>query len=58
VTSKTSQARRRLTKRANEGFRRYPIGTLAFYGPDDRRATKLVASIVEGEGKEPSVMEK
>jgi len=58
VSSKTSQARKRLTKRAKKGFQGYPIGTLAFYGPDDRRATKLVASIVEREGEEPSVMEK
>jgi len=47
-----------LANRARKGFRGYPIGTLAFYGPDDRRATKLVASIVEGEDEEPSVMEK
>ena len=47
-----------MAKRAKKGFRGYPVGTLAFYGPDDRRATKLVASIVEREGKEPSVMKK
>ena len=58
MSSKTSQARKRLAKRAKKGFRGYPVGTLAFYGPDDRRATKLVASIVEGEDEEPSVMEK
>jgi hypothetical protein len=58
VSRKTSQARKRLSKRAKKGFRGYPIGTLAFYGPDDRRATKLVASIVEREGAEPSVMQK
>lgn len=46
MPSKTSQARKRLAKK---GFRGYPVGTLAFYGPDDRRATKMVASIVEGE---------
>jgi len=49
---------KRLTKKAKKGFRGYPVGTLAFYGPDDRRATNLVASIVEGEDEEPSVTEK
>ena len=58
MPSKTSQARKRLAKKAKKGFRGYPVGTLAFYGPDDQRATKLVASIVEGEDEEPSVMEK
>jgi hypothetical protein len=26
-----------LTRTANRGFRGYPIATVAFYGPDDRR---------------------
>ena len=58
MPSRTSQAKKRLAKKAKKGFRGYPVGTLAFYGPDDQRATKLVASIVEGEDEEPSVMEK
>ena len=44
--------RKRLEKRAKKGFRGYPIGSLAFYGPDDRVATKMVASIVHGEREE------
>lgn len=27
-------------------FQGYPIGTIAYYGPDDRTATKAVASII------------
>jgi len=27
-------------------FQGYPIGTVAYYGPDDRTATKAVASII------------
>lgn len=34
------------------------MGTIACYGPDDRRATKLVVSIVEHDGAEPSEMRK
>lgn len=45
--------RRELEKRAKAGFRGYPMGTLAFYGPDDRRATKAVASVLRAEGEEP-----
>jgi len=44
--------RKRLEKKAKKGFRGYPIGSLAFYGPDDRMATKMVASIVHGEREE------
>ncbi len=31
----------------------YPVGTLIFYGPDNRHASKLVASVCEYEGAEP-----
>ena len=32
---------------------RYPIGTLALYGPDDRRTTKIVAAVIKRDGAEP-----
>ena len=35
------QARKRLTKKAKKGFRGFPVATVAFYGPDNRRASKL-----------------
>ena len=53
-----AQLRKRLAKKAKRGFRGYPVGTVACYGPDDGRASKLVASIVEGEGAEPPEMKK
>lgn len=40
------------------GFRGYPIGTVAYYGPDNKKAVKAVAAIIRGEGEEPSVMKK
>ncbi len=55
---RTTLLRKRLTKKAKRGFRGYPVGTIACYGPDDRRATKLVASIIEYEDAEPSEMRK
>lgn len=33
-------------------MRGYPVGTIAFYGPDDRRASKVAASIIRHEGAE------
>jgi hypothetical protein len=41
---------KQLTKKARRGMRGYPLGTVAYYGPDDRRATKVVASIRFREG--------
>jgi hypothetical protein len=35
------RARKRLRKRAKTGLRGYPVATVALYGPDDTRATKL-----------------
>lgn len=49
---------KRLRKKARRGFRGYPLATLAFYGPDDRRASKVVAAIMEGEDDGPSQMRK
>src|SRR5689334_13715439 len=46
------QARKRLTKKAKKGFRGYPVATVAFYGPDDRRASKLAVGIVLAENEE------
>ena len=46
------QARKRLTKKAKKGFRGYPVATVAFYGPDDRRASKLAVGIVLAENVE------
>ncbi len=47
-----------LKKKARRGFRGYPVATLAFYGPDDTRATKVAVGIVTTEGAEPVVLER
>jgi hypothetical protein len=36
---------KRLAKKARRGMRGYPLGTVAFYGPDDKRATKVAAGV-------------
>lgn len=47
-----------LTKRARKGDKGFPIVTIAFYGPDNKRASKVVCSIFEYEGAEPEPMKK
>jgi hypothetical protein len=44
-----------LTKWANRGFRGYPV---AFYGPDDRRASKVAVGILPKDGAEASDLER
>jgi hypothetical protein len=53
-----ARAKKRLAKKAKRGFRGYPVGTLSCYGPDDRRASKLVAAVIEHEGGEATHMRK
>src|SRR5918998_2816152 len=48
------QARKRLAKKAKRGFRGFPVATVAFYGPDDRTATKVAVGIVLAEDQEPA----
>jgi hypothetical protein len=37
----------------NNTERKYPIGTLIYYGPDDQTVTKITAGIVLGEDQTP-----
>ena len=41
--------RRALRSKAKRGFRGYPIATVAFYGPDGDRASKVAVGIVADE---------
>jgi len=47
-----------LKKKTRRGFRGYPIATIAFYGPDDKRASKAAVAIVNAEGAEPSALQR
>ena len=44
----------RLAKRSRRGFRGFPAATVAYYGPDDTRASKVVVTIVPSKGAEPT----
>jgi hypothetical protein len=44
-----------LRKKAKHGMRGYPVGTIAFYGPDNLRATKVAVSVIAQEGAEPNL---
>jgi hypothetical protein len=58
VSFKDRWLREKLKKKAQKGFRGYPIATIAHYGPNDQHATKVVVSIIRTEGGEPELMTK
>jgi hypothetical protein len=44
----------RLAKRSRRGFRGFPAATVAFYGPDSSRASRVVVTIVPAKDSEPT----
>jgi hypothetical protein len=46
-----------LSKKAKRGFRGFPVATVALYGPDNKRASKIALGIVLQEGAQP-IMER
>ena len=50
--------RERLRRKSERGFQGYPIGTIAFYGPDSQRATKFAVGIVHRDREPVREMEK
>ena len=58
--SRKPRRRRRQTQRPRAQRRqeiKYPIATVAYYGPDDKTVTKIAVGIVESEDTEP-IMER
>jgi hypothetical protein len=50
------RSKSQLGKRAKQGFRGYPVATIAFYGPTAEQASKVTVGIVEREDAEPDIM--
>jgi len=53
-----SKAEIKIRKMARKGFRGFPVATIAFYGPDDEKATKVAVGIVENDDEEPTFLER
>ncbi len=47
-----------LERKARKGFRGYPAATIAYYGPDNSRATKVAVGIIQEEGGEADILER
>jgi len=48
----------RLKKRASKGARGYPVASIAFYGPTDKVASKVVVGITAAEGADVEPLER
>ena len=55
---KSNAPKSRLQKKADRGFKGYPVATVAFYGPDDKHATKVAVGIVLDESDEPKNLQR
>ena len=42
-------------RQGSPGPARFPLGTVALYGPDDRVTTKIVVGVIRQEGAEPEL---
>ena len=58
MTKPKRRSRSPLEKKARRGFRGYPVATVAFYGPDDQRASKVVVGIVPAEDREAEQLQR
>lgn len=47
-----------LRKKADHGFSGYPVATVAYYGADDKLATKVAVGIVAGDDQDPIALER
>ena len=47
---------KRLSKKSRKGFRGWPLATIAYYGPDLSRASKVTVAVIHMEGGEAEEM--
>jgi len=52
------KSKKLLDKKVRKGDKGFPVATIAFYGPNNNFATKVVCSIIESEEAEPEPMKK
>lgn len=47
--------KKRISKKAKKGFQGYPVLTIAYYGPNNKHATKVAVGVLESEDGEPEM---
>lgn len=56
MSIKAERNKKKIANKARKGFRGYPVATVAYYGPTDKQATKVVVGIVQKEHANPEPM--
>ena len=56
MSIKAERNKKKIASKARKGFRGYPVATVAYYGPTDKEATKVVVGIVQAEHASPEPM--
>jgi len=51
-------SRKKIKEKASKKFKGHPTATIAYYGPDNKRATKVVVGIVFRDDADPGVLKK
>ena len=55
--SKKQRSKKKASRQRSESPK-FPLATIAFYGPDDKMATKIAVGIIMEEGAEPAFMKR
>jgi hypothetical protein len=58
VSLKATWYRDKLRKKARQGLQGFPLATVIYYGPDDKRASKVAVAIIMAEEEEPAFLER
>lgn len=58
MSFKAQWYRDKLAKKRQKGFRGHPVATVAYYGPDDRHASKVAVGIIAAEDGDVVALER
>jgi hypothetical protein len=56
MSLKAERNKKKIANKARKGFKGYPLATIAYYGPTDKKATKVTVSIIANENADPEPM--
>ena len=56
MSLKAERNKKKIANKARKGFRGYPAAPVAYYGPTDKKATKVAVGIIAKENTVPAQM--
>lgn len=56
MSLKAERNKKKIANKARKGFKGYPLATIAYYGPTDKKTTKVTVSIIAKENADPEPM--